>query len=303
MAWEKGLASVSPFFYNMVMTIQRDLSHLKSIKDGEERNAVYAKVLVEEWARLAQERGTLAHAVEGTTMRHSMSGKCARQIHYYLTVGDEGITNPFDLPAYWSTGLGTAVHGWWQAALARLFPTAELEKVVHIPEADSSGHVDAWLPEEKIAFELKSINGFGFKKIQEDDNGPRYGDFVQACVNAYALNAERMVLIYLSLEAISRQRADKRKIDEVGRIAKEFHYTPDTFTKVAEKEIGRWKEIRERGADTPRAIPDPEVPAGARVIDPSTGRLSTGSYTWHCAYCSYQDLCNSECVEIASPKE
>lgn len=256
---------------------------------------MYAKVLVEEWAALAKERGTLKHAVEGTTMRHSMSGKCARQIHYYLTVGDEGITNPFDLPAYWSTGLGTAVHGWWQDALARAFPNAELEKVVHLPNADSSGHVDAWLPDEKIAFELKSINGFGFKKLAEAGEGPRYGDFVQACMNAYALEAERMILIYLSLEAISRQRAQSRNIDEVGRIAKEFHYTPDVFVKVAEKEMERWKAIRERGADTPRAIPDPEVPAGARVIDPSTGRLDTGGSAWQCAYCSYQDLCASEC--------
>src|SRR5262245_23646584 len=140
------------------MAIKRDLSHLKSGKEVEERNAVYAKVLVEEWARLAQERGTLEHAVPGTSMRHSASGKCARYIHYYLNNAE--VTNPFDLPAYWSTGLGTAVHGWWQTALSNLYPNAELEKVVHIPEADSSGHVDAWLPDEKIAFELKSINGF-----------------------------------------------------------------------------------------------------------------------------------------------
>jgi hypothetical protein len=271
------------------------------MKIDEERSAMYAKVLVEEWAKLAQERGTLKHAVEGTTMRHSMSGKCARQIHYYLTVGDEGVTNPFDLPAYWSTGLGTAVHGWWQSALANLFPDAELEKVVHIPQADSSGHVDAWLPEEKVSIELKSINGFGFKKIAEEGNGPRYDAFVQCCVNAYALEAERAVLIYLSLEAISRNRASKFKIDEIGRIAKEFHYTPDVFVKVAEKEIERWNIIRERGADTPRAIPDPEVRVGARVVDPSNGKLAladgtAAGYAWNCNYCSYQDLCASECV-------
>jgi hypothetical protein len=282
------------------MTIQRNLSHLKSTKDREEEAALYAQILVQEWARLAQERGQLAHAVEGTSMRHSMAGKCARQIHYYLTVGDEGITNPFDLPAYWSTGLGTAVHQWWQDALARAFPNAELEKVVHLPQADSSGHVDAWLPDEKIAFELKSINGFGFKKIQEDNTGPRYGDFVQACINAYALDAERMVLIYLSLEAISRSRAKQKNVDEVGRIAKEFHYTPDVFIKVAEREIERWAAIREQGANTPRAIPDPEVPVGARIIDPSQGRWKVGDktgYAWNCGYCSYQDLC---CSEVSS---
>lgn len=258
---------------------------------------MYARVLIDRWKELAQERGQLAHAVEGTSMRHSMSGKCARQIHYYLTGAE--VTNPFDLPAYWSTGLGTAVHLWYQEALARAFPHAEMEKVVHIVHADSSGHVDAWLPEEKIAIEIKSINGFGFKKIAEDGDGPRYSDFVQCCINAHALGADKAVLIYLSLEAISRQRAVKRNIDEIGRISKEFHFTPDVFNKTAEQEIARWAAIREAGPDTPRAIPDPEVVKGARVIDPSNGRLAIGDksvgYWWGCGYCGYQALCDMDC--------
>lgn len=281
------------------MTIQRDLSHLSSniVQREEERSSVYARVLIEQWKALAEERGTLAHAVDGTSMRHSMSGKCARQIHYYLTKAE--VTNPFDLPAYWSTGLGTAVHGWWEEALVRAFPKAEVEKVVYIKEADSSGHVDAWIPGEGISVELKSINGFGFKKIAEDNSGPRYSDFVQCCVNAYALKAERAVLIYLSLEAISRGRAEKRNIDELGRISKEFHFTPEIFNEVALKEIERWGHIREAGADTPRAIPDPEIQKGARVADPSTGRLEVDGksvgYAWMCGYCAYQDRCSDDC--------
>jgi len=226
-----------------------------------------------------------------------MSGKCARQIHYYLAGAE--VTNPFDLPAYWSTGLGTAVHGWWQDALRRAYPNAEIEKVIHIPEADSSGHVDAWLPDDKICIELKSINGFGFKKIAEDNEGPRYSDFVQCCINAHALDADKAVLIYLSLEAISRGRAEKRNIDEIGRISREFHFTPDVLHKVADTEIQRWATIRERGDDTPRAIPDPEIVKGARVTDPSNGRLELNGkavgYAWMCGYCGYQDLCASEC--------
>lgn len=260
---------------------------------------MYARLLIEQWKRIAEAKGMLEHAVPGTSMRHSMSGKCARQIHYYLTQAE--VTNPMDLPGYWSTGLGTCVHGWWQEALLEAFPNAEIEKTVHVPEADSSGHVDAWLPDEKLAIELKSINGFGFKKIAEDNSGPRYSDFVQCCVNAHALKADKAVLIYLSLEAISRQRAAKRDIDEIGRISKEFHYTPEIFNEVAEKEIERWARIRNAGDDTPRAIPDPEIVKGARVVDPSTGRLEVDGkgtgYAWHCMYCAYQNKCADDCKE------
>lgn len=284
--------------YHKGMTIQKDLSHLSTPRMTEERGPnVYARILIEEWAKLAQERGTLEHAVPGTSMRHSASGKCARQIHYYLA-GTE-VTNPFDLPAYWSTGLGTAVHGWWQDALKRAYPNAQVEVTCHIPEADSSGHVDAFV--DGVSIELKSINGFGFKKIAEDNTGPRYSDFVQCCLNAYALKAERAVLIYLSLEAISRGRAEKRNIDELGRISKEFHFTPEIFNEVALKEIERWRNIREAGVNTPRAIPDPEIQKGARVADPSNGRLvvdgKTTGYAWMCNYCAYQDKCASDCAD------
>ena len=280
------------------MTIQPDLGHLSSPQtDSEERSAVFARVLIEAWKEEALSRGTLEHSVPGTTMRHSMSGKCARQIHYYLTGAE--MTNLFDLPAFWSTGLGTMIHQLWQEALAKKFSDVEVEKVVHIPEADSSGHVDAWIPEGKASVEVKTINGYGFKKIAETDEGPRYSDFVQCCVNAYALGADKAILIYLSLEAISKPRANKLNIDEIGRIAKEFHYTPEIFNEVAEKEIQRWAVIRERGADTPRAIPDPEFTKGARVVDPTNGKMEKdgkpAGYAWMCGYCSYQDLCASEC--------
>lgn len=253
----------------------------------------YARLLVEDWARLAKERGTLEHSVPGTSMRHSMSGKCARAIHYYLTGAE--VTNPFDLPSYWSTGLGTSVHEWWQDVLARVFPDAVLEAKVHIPEADSSGHVDAWLPEVKTAIELKSINGYGYKMIVEKGEGPRQGDVVQLAVNAHALGAETAVLVYLSLEAISKPRAKNLGLSEINRIATEFEFTREFFEPIALKEIRRWAKIRELGKETPRQIPDPEFQPGARVVDPLTGRMekdgSPCGKAWQCNYCSYQTLC------------
>lgn len=158
---------------------------------------MYAKVLAEAWREINERKETLAHAVEGTSMRHSMSGKCSRQIHYYLD--NTEVTNPFDLPAVWATGLGSRIHQWWQEALMAAFPNCKVEVDVHIPGADSSGHVDAVITEEDlttISLELKSKNGYGFKLMAEGNNPPPYSDMVQCCVNAYGLGADKAVLVY-----------------------------------------------------------------------------------------------------------
>lgn len=267
-----------------------------------ERECMYAKVLVEEWARLAEEKGERQHAVEGTSMRHSMYGKCARQIHYYLTLGYDGITNPMDLPGYWSTGLGTAVHEWWEVALKRAFPTAKVEVVCHIDEADSSGHADAFIEDEtKTCLELKTINGFGFKKLAENGDPPRYSDFVQLMMNAYALDADEAVLIYLSLEAVSKNRAKQKGLYDHERITKEFHFGREEIQEVAAVELQRLAQIREAGDATPRSIPDPEYVPGALVADPSNGKMEVGGkvvgYAWQCGYCSYQDRCIKDCTD------
>lgn len=270
-------------------------------KEGEKK-LLYARHLVETWAKKAEEAGPKPHAVPGTTMRHSMAGKCSRAIHYYLT--ETEVTNGFDLPAYWATGLGSAIHVWWQDTLREAFPSAEVEVPCHIPEADSSGAADAVIVKEdgtRVLLELKTINGFGFKRMAEGGEGPRHGDYVQSCMNAYALKCDELVLIYLSLEAISRARASSRGLDEIERIAKEFRVEKVHFMPTALAELKRWESIRESGPDTPRYIPDPEYANDVVVADPSKGRLVSGSgstagYAWQCGYCGYQDKC---CEDLA----
>jgi hypothetical protein len=265
----------------------------------EEIKYMYAEVLAKAWKEINERKEELEHSVEGTSMRHSMSGKCARQIYYYLS--KEPISNPFDLPAIWVMGLGTRIHEWWQEALRAAYPTAQVEVTVHIPDADSSGHVDATIVEDEegepfvTCLELKSINGFGFKKMAENGDPPRHSDMVQCCVNAYGIQADKAVLIYLAAECVSRGRAKQKGLSEHERFMKEYIFDKETIEKVAIKEIMRWDAIRKMGDNTPRKIPDPEYPAGAAVADPSTGKLSlNGSisgYAWQCGYCAYQDKC------------
>lgn len=284
--------------------INKNLSHLPKVAEvvsEEKGDKVYAKLLVEAWAKKAQSKGPKGHAVEGTSMRHSMSGKCSRAIHYYLTGAE--VTNLFDLPAYWATGLGTAIHEWWQDSLKEAFPNSEVEVICHVPKADSSGSADAVVHEDDgtlTVLELKSINGFGFKKIAESGDGPRHSDFIQLCVNAASLKADKAVLIYLSLEAVSKGRAMKFGLDEVDRIAKQFEWTREEFLPVANSEVSRWQHIREMGSATPRMIPDPQYPAHSVVSDPSKGLLMNpdGSYAgvaWNCGYCQYQAKCVEDC--------
>lgn len=260
---------------------------------------MYAKLLAEAWREQNEKTEELAHAVAGTSMRHSMSGKCARQIHYYLT--HEAVTNPFDLPGVWATGLGSRIHVWWQDALRAAYPDAEVEVTVSIPGADSSGHVDAtvWEDGELTSLELKSINGFGFKKMAESGDGPRYSDMVQCCVNAYGLGAKKAVLLYLSLEAVSRSRAVRKGLEEHERIMKEFHFDEEQIKEVAETELVRWADIRTAGPNTPRSLPDPEYAPGTVVTDPATGKLElngvVSGYAWQCGYCAYQLKCADDC--------
>lgn len=257
---------------------------------------MYAKVLAEAWRKENERAEELAHSVEGTTMRHSASGKCARQIHYYLNKTE--VSNPFDLPSIWIMGLGTRIHEWWQGALKAAFPTAKVEVTTHLPEADSSGHIDATIDEEDgtlTALELKSINGFGFKKMAENGDGPRYSDFVQLCMNAHAAGADLAVLVYIATEAVSKNRAKQKGLYDWERVTKEFHFTKEEFTPVAIAEMERWAAIREAGEATLRQLPDPEYIPGALVADPSNGKMTVAGkvvgYAWQCNYCSYQDRC------------
>ncbi len=256
---------------------------------------MYAKLLAESWREQNERQEELEHSVAGTSMRHSMAGKCARQIHYYLSKTEP--SNPFDLPSVWVMGLGSRIHLWWQDSLRAAFPTAEVEVTTHLEEADSSGHIDATIQDgdKKIALELKSINGFGFKRMAEMGDGPRYGDTVQLAMNAYGCGADEAVLIYLSTEAVSRARAKSKGLDEHERIMKEFHFDRQQIVEIAEAEMARWARIRKAGDKIARLIPDPEYPPAAEVVDPKTGRMAIGSsttgYAWQCNYCSYQNKC------------
>lgn len=247
-------------------------------------------------------------------------------------------SNPTTIAGYWTFGLGTAVHEMFQEIIVRdaatLWPGASvrIEPKVDLSVIGLAGsaHTDAVIewpahvfvtepepgliigedhPPKRIAIELKSINGFGFKMAigcRGDAEGPRDSAIVQGALNALALDVDELVIINLSLESVSPREAQKMGWDESEewrRFTAEWTFTREEFEPIARAEVKRMNNIlttHDAGLLVPRRVPG--TPPGARITDPSRGQwtverdgsiLDVGT-TWQCGYCNFRDRCTND---------
>ena len=298
------------------MPIKKDLSDLPKgdrregkLPDARPR---FTGPIAEAWYEKWKETSDLAFAVEGTRIRHSWAGKCARELGYRLTDTEE--SNPIDIASAWTFTIGHMVHDKWQEFLQLVFPNAQIEVKGVIEEIDSSCHVDAVVTFEiegklwKVALELKSINGFGFKMAigaRGEAEGPRGSAIKQGALNAVAMGADELVIAYVSLENLSPREVEKLGLREPWqRFTAEWTFSREEYTAIANEEKLRLSTILavvDAGKLPPRSIPD--LPKGARVTDPKSGTwtqvdaegavINAGT-TWQCGYCSFQTRCNAD---------
>ena len=265
---------------------------------------LFVQRIAEHWA----ESNEAPSQPEGTRWRGSWAARCARWVAY--NCADEEPSNPPTVSAIWRMGLGSVVHELLEPAVQAWLKnddsvqiqeemTVELGKYGH-------GHIDLVLETDdgkKIVLELKTINGFGYKMAIEQGQGPRHNALVQGSMYAHAIDADLLVLGYLSLENISAGRASKFGIDDIGTFASEWHYTKEEFTPIAEAEIERLEGITSAIYDeglTPLDIPrrfshfDPDIPFPAEITAPSNGTWRDGTEfgkVWQCNYCDFQNRC------------
>lgn len=291
------------------MALKTDHSSMpKPRKEGAVPDATsrFAPLLAAAWASNVdtEER---AFSIEGRRIRHSWAASCARLIGYRIR-GEEP-SDPMTVADYWRMGLGTKVHDLWQEILQQAFSMADVEVKVGIDEIESAGHIDAVITESMTgyttALELKTINGFGFKMAigaRGEAEGARWSAVVQGALNAKAVDADELVIVYLSMECLSPRELKKIGAEEWQRFAAEWTFTREEYEPIAEAEMKRMArilEIVDAGDLPPRQIPDPEIPKGARVTDPSTGtwqqiqdnKIIAAGTTWHCGYCSQRSRC------------
>lgn len=195
---------------------------------------------------------------------------------------------------------------------------------VFIVEQGGEGTV-AYKGPKRIAIEVKTINGFGFKKsvgARGDAEGPRTGAIFQAALNGRALQADEVVVIYLSLECLS-DRELKALVTKTGgepaphrKFLAEWTWSMEELNELVDRELKRLGKVIEMTDAVvaqmeqapeddipvrllpPRSIPL-EMPARGRVTDPSKGTwqvevdgniMDAGS-TWWCGYCDFKDRC------------
>jgi hypothetical protein len=281
----------------------------------------FGHILAEAWMEREHQRESTRLA----RYRHSDAGACARMLAYAAL--DVPISDLMDQAGIFITTQGSIIHEAWQQALvAKYGGAATIEVAVH--DGDRGGHIDAEVYQGMTptgedspwvtVIEGKSVGGFRFKKAVgcppagRVAEGPSYNHIIQGALGAKARNADEMVVIYWTREAISVEAAARNGFDELGRIIAEWTYDRATFTAIAEAEIARVErvlKIVDAGELPKRVIPDPELPQGHVIVRPLEGgwvqydgqgiALRTGS-TWHCNYCKYQTLCASHPAERVS---
>lgn len=306
------------------MALARDLSDLPKAESAQvdgwapDAEPRFAQVLVEQWAERNEADGPKARASATARFRHSDAGACSRKIAFAAL--NLPPSDPMDLPGVWNTSLGTEIHELWQAAIAELWPDAELEPKVTTIDGEGAGHIDAVITHDDgtvVAVELKTSGGYGFKAATgtarkgTPAEGPKHEHMIQAALNGIAVDADEVVIVYLAKECLSVNVAERFGVSELGRFLAEWSMDRDTYEPIARAEESRVRgilDLLDHGTLPARKIPAPDVPAGAVIVDPLRGRwevhavheapkgkgslIDTGSY-WGCAYCPHQTRCAS----------
>lgn len=269
-------------------------------------------------------------AVEGARWRHSWAAKCARATQYSIESVPE--SNPPDVASLWAFFIGQAVHDAMQPALLAMMPGAVEIEVLRVSiDVDGACSIDVVITFEdgaRQSGEIKSINGFGFKKVTgagTSREGPRHSAVVQLAMNSHALAQDDQGevlggwLLVLALENVSVGIASKNNFSTTERFTYVQYYEQAKLEAIAQAEITRVRDILDvvdindqermramRDGDAPghllvpRVIPDPVIPTGAVITDPSKGawillnedgKMQQSGKTWHCDYCAYQSQC------------
>lgn len=297
------------------MPIKKDLSDLQVPSRAEGKPPVgqplVVPVLAQRWFDKYQVDNDLelGKAIPERWFRASWAAKrCDRSLHYALT--GTIATEPATLADYWRFGLGTMVHEYLQDTFVDLFPGTQVEVPVDLQPIGLNGSATVDMVFESDAgrtvVEIKTINGFGFKKaataFKGPAEGPRWSAVVQGSLAAAALDAN-LIVAYLSLENLSPSIAlSYGDGTTVGQFAAEWHYDAETCVRIAADEVARVNRVMDMTnleVLPPRALHDPELPAGAVVSDPVKGGWTVregdvivgAGRTWMCDYCDHRSQC------------
>lgn len=280
----------------------------------------FAPLLAQVWGEDYVDENPLEMAVPGRRWRASWaSNRCDRQLGYHMR-GDE-VSEPLQLVDHYRFNLGHQMHEQFQASAIKVLTAqgwrVQVEpKIDLMPEVDGAAHCDLILERKPPLFtselgviEIKTINGFGFKKTActfrgTPPTGPHMDHVIQAAVPAWRIGADWLRIIYLSMECMSPDLAAWTGTSGIGRFCAEWTLTSEQFTPLAEREAQRvalMTQLVDAGRLPDRQLWDNELDGGRPIVtDPKTGSgliynldgtVSKAFKTWRCGYCPFQQKC------------
>lgn len=299
------------------MALARDLRPLAKPETTATHPSLFRDVIAD---YLVDSRGpALPVAGDTARLRHSWAGMCNRRIAYHL---QDAPAAPDDPESLWSFAMGHEAHRLVQEAFqARYGDRCQVEAEVDLGER--ACHIDVVLRFDKpepftvdnvvylcrtVAIELKSTGGFSWS-MQVKKEGPKLGAYLQGCLNAAAVDADLMVVGYLSLDRQSRTAKELygKGLEPLDSVWATWAYPKAAYVEDAEREaarLGRILAVVDEGRLPVRRIP--ELPKGAQIVDPASGRwevrvdADTGpaivdsGTAWQCSYCPFRAHCAAD---------
>lgn len=304
---------------------------MRASKLWPDRPAEFGRLLFEEWLE-ALDDGYRAQAAD-TLMRGSNAGNCVRSLFY--RIGTDVDPDPPTPSGRWRMGLGTMVHDKVEAEMVRLmiensedFAEIQTEPTWDLTDqgVSMSGHGDLLIithDGKRIALEIKTMNGYGFKKkafkFDGGPEGPSPAHVRQLALAVQALDCQAGVLLYVSMENAgwdAMRPTEKElgfELDEFDKFMAEWVWTREEMQPVIDDEMRRLRlvsQAAERGLPIeaiPRVVVVESAEAGGRsveVTDPKAtkskgawaihdtdGGLVEVGQTWVCAYCPFRNRC------------
>jgi hypothetical protein len=307
------------------MPITRDIRELLAVSPGrapDHDNDVLGE-LVGHWAEAQREKRKDYVRSSSAPFFASDGAGCARRASYdYLarTLEDAPQRAEPGVPDLWRFRMGDLVHDEIQSIGEAAGFDNEVRAV--LTDADGNDLVSTRADMVRLVdgtyVELKSAGGFKFKKASTKfsggPEGPGFSYVVQMALTVKSLlhnglPIERAVIVFLALENISPKLAADYTDADIGRFGAQWTYSVDELVELADEIIAHLVKIKsalDSGVMPPRVFKDPEIPAQAVVVSPSTGGwqvtstggeiLQAGS-TWMCDYCDWREQCLADLAE------
>jgi len=250
--------------------------------------------------------------------------RCDRGLWYLANKEPE--TEPSGVAAHWRMAIGTAGHeivqpyirssvearakgvvvgtevpvdlrpiGLNGAATADVVVSAIIPEARHYSDGDSIAEVTR--PIEVM--EIKTMGGFSFKttatKFKGGPSGPKWGHVVQGSLAAAALGVP-LRIVYLSLEVVSPDTAERSEVSEAGRFSAEWLIELPEVREIAAAEVERINAVLAEPFVPVPQVWDPELPVQPMTVtDTARGAVQgegpTFGRTWLCGYCPFRSRC------------